>query len=105
MLLITSKALKGSRALTDVVREMSFSMSFFSRLEKLSELLASPARRIVLLAEEDLTDPVVKCLESAGKSTPTGVIVAADRVSLKSSDRAKSLDAILELPNVEWVGP
>ena len=105
MLLITSKALKGSRALTDVVREMSFSMSVFSRPEKLSELLASPARRIVLLAEEDLTPPVVTCLESAGTSTPTGVIVAADRVSLKSSDKARNLDAILELPNVEWVGP
>ncbi|MDX1508647.1 MAG: EAL domain-containing protein [Woeseiaceae bacterium] len=104
MLLITSKALKDSRALTDVVREMSFSMSLFSRPEKLAELLATPARRIVLLAEDDLTEAVVRCLEAVREATPMGVIVAADRVSLKSSDKAASLDAILELPNVEWIG-
>ena len=105
MLLITSKALKGSRALTDVVREMSFSMSLFSRPQKLAELLAGAGRRIVLLAEEDLSASVVGILDKAHEKAPFGVIVAADRVSLKSSDKAASLDAILELPNVEWIGP
>ncbi|MFQ5609676.1 MAG: EAL domain-containing protein [Woeseiaceae bacterium] len=104
MLLITSKALKGSQALTDVAREMSFSMSFFSRPEKLAELMSGPARRIVLLAEDDLTDAVVAALEQANGVTPFGVIIAADRVSLRSSNKAASLDALLELPNVEWVG-
>ena len=104
MLLITSKALKGSRALTDVVREMSFSMSFFSSPEKLAELMSGPARRVILLAEDDLTEPVVSILEKASGSTMFGVIIAADRVSLRSSSKAANLESLLELPNVEWAG-
>ena len=104
MLLITSKALRGSQALTDVVREMSFSMSFFSRPEKLAELMSGPARRVILLAEEDLTQDIVSILEDAASTTTFGVIIAADRVSLRSSAKAASLESLLELPNVEWAG-
>jgi len=104
MLLIASEATRGSQALTDVVREMSFSLSFFATTEKLAELMVGQSRRIVLLAEEDLSEDTVRELDPAEEHAPFGVIVAADRVSLSNSDKAKIFEILAELPNVEWVG-
>ncbi len=104
MLLIASEASRGSKALNDVVREMSFSLSFFSTAEKLAELMVGQSRRVVLLAEDDITDAAINDLKAADGRAPFGVIVAADRLSLSSSDRAKALENLAELPNVEWIG-
>ena len=59
MLLIASETSRGSKALHDVVREMSFSLSYFSTDEKLAELMVGDSRRIVLLTEDDLTDTAI----------------------------------------------
>lgn len=104
MLLIASEAMRGSQALTDVVREMSFALSFFATHEKLTELMVGQSRRIVLLAEEDISREIVRELEITENRAPFGVIVAADRVSLSNSDKAILLDNIGELQNIEWVG-
>lgn len=104
MLLIASEASRGSKALNDVVREMSFSLSYFSTAEKLAELMVGQSRRVVLLTEDDITDTAIKDLEAAEVRAPFGVIVAADRVSLSESNKAKALDSLAELPNVEWIG-
>ncbi len=104
MLLIASEASRGSKALNDVVREMSFSLSFFSTAEKLAELMVGQSRRVVLLAEDDITDAAIRGLEAADGRAPFGVIVAADRLSLSSSDKAQVLENFAELPNVEWIG-
>jgi len=104
MLLIASEASRGSKALHDVVREMSFSLSYFSTAEKLAELMVGQSRRIVLLTEDDITDTAIRDLEAAEGRAPFGVIVAADRVSLSSSNKAKALDSLAELPNIEWIG-
>ena len=104
MLLIASEASRGSHALNDVVREMSFSLSFFSTSAKLSELMVGQSRRIVLLAEDDIADDTIRRLADSDGRAPFGVIVAADRVSLSSSDKAKLLERLAKLPNVEWVG-
>ena len=68
MLLIASEASRGSKALNDVVREMSFSLSYFSTNEKLAELMMGESRRIVLLAEDDVSDAAIKTLEIGGAS-------------------------------------
>ena len=104
MLLIASETSRGSQSLNDVVREMSFSLSFFSTSAKLSELLVGQSRRVVLLAEDDINDDVISSLTDSDESTPFGVIVAADRVSLSSSNKAKLLERLGDLPNVEWIG-
>jgi EAL domain-containing protein (putative c-di-GMP-specific phosphodiesterase class I) len=104
MLLIASDASRGSKALNDVVREMSFSLSYFSSAEKLAELMVGQSRRVVLLTEDDITDTAIRDLEAAEGRAPFGVIVAADRVSLSSSNKARALDSLAELPNVEWIG-
>ena len=105
MLLIASEASRGSQALNDVVREMSFSLSFFSTSAKLSELMVGQSRRVVLLGEDDITDDLIACLANGEERAPFGVIVAADRVSLSSSNKAKLLESLAELPNIEWLGP
>jgi EAL domain-containing protein (putative c-di-GMP-specific phosphodiesterase class I) len=105
MLLIASEASRGSHALNDVVREMSFSLSFFSSGAKLSELMVGQSRRVVLLAEEDISDDTIGRLSGGEERAPFGVIVAADRVSLSSSNKAKLLEGLAELPNIEWIGP
>ncbi|MBT8099268.1 MAG: EAL domain-containing protein [Gammaproteobacteria bacterium] len=104
MLLIASEAMRGSQALTDVVREMSFALSFFTSREKLAELMVGQSRRIVLLAADDISEDTIKELEITDDRAPFGVIVAADRVSLSNSDKSKLLVALGELPNIEWVG-
>jgi EAL domain-containing protein (putative c-di-GMP-specific phosphodiesterase class I) len=104
MLLIASESTRGSQALNDVVREMSFSLSFFSTAEKLAELMVGQSRRVVLLAEDDINADTIRCLESSKGRAPFGIVVATDRVSLSSSDKAKFLASLGKEPNVEWVG-
>ena len=104
MLLIASESTRGSQALNDVVREMSFSLSFFSTAEKLAELMVGQSRRVVLLAEYDIDAETIRCLESSEGRAPFGIVVATDRVSLSSSDKAKLLESLSKLPDIEWVG-
>ena len=104
MLLIASESSRGSQALNDVVREMSFSLSFFSAGAKLSELMVGQSRRIVLLTEDDISDDTIRRLADSDGRAPLGVIVAADRVSLSTSNKAMLLERLAELSNVEWIG-
>ena len=104
MLLIASESTRGSQALNDVVREMSFSLSFFSTAQKLAELMVGQSRRVVLLAEDDIDAETILCLESREGRAPFGIVVATDRVSLSSSHKAKLLENLSKLPDIEWVG-
>lgn len=104
MLLIASEAVRGSHALNDVAREMSLSLSFFSEPAKFAVLMAGPLRRIVLLTDSDICEDVVDQLRVADRRSTVGVVIAADRPKLRSSDKVGLIDKLLELPNVEWVG-
>ncbi len=104
MLLIVSENARGSRALANLVREMSLSLSAFSDAEKLRKLMAGEARRIVLIGEKDFQDDIVDVLVQAGERLNFGVIIAADRKGLRSAAGAELVDRLLELPLVEWAG-
>ncbi|MDX1515531.1 MAG: EAL domain-containing protein [Woeseiaceae bacterium] len=104
MLLIASESIRGARAISDVAREMSLAVSYFSRPEKLGELLTGRLRRIVLLDDADVTDSVIERLVAAGDAGPLGVLVAADEPTLASSDKANLVAALEGLPNVQWLG-
>jgi EAL domain-containing protein (putative c-di-GMP-specific phosphodiesterase class I) len=104
MLLIASETIRSNQALNDVVREMSFTLSFFAKLSTLSDLMAGQSRRIVLLAETDVTSDIVRCLKSAKDRMPFAIIVAADRTSLRSSKQAELVDKLAGFENIEWVG-
>ncbi|MGB5412252.1 MAG: EAL domain-containing protein [Woeseiaceae bacterium] len=104
MLLITSEAARGTRALHDVVREMSFTVSHFATAATFTELMGGQSRRIVLLARTDITKNTVKTLKAAVGRAPFAVIIAADKATVRSAETAEVVDAFLEFDNVEWIG-
>jgi len=104
MLLIASETIRANRSLNDVVREMSFTLSFFASPATLAELMLGKSRRIVLLTERDVCSEVVRTLESAQSRAPFAVIVAADRAALRSSTLAELVDRLASYDNIEWVG-
>ncbi|MBT8098949.1 MAG: EAL domain-containing protein, partial [Gammaproteobacteria bacterium] len=104
MLLIASKAVRGNAALNDVVREMSLSLSFCSTADELSELARGPSRCIVLLTAAEFNDEVIGQLRAADEENGIGVLVAANKPKLQSSDKADLMHRLVSLPNVEWIG-
>ena len=65
MLLIASESVRSNRALNDVVREMSFTLSFFASPAKFAELMLGKSRRIVVLTDDDVTSETLRTLEDA----------------------------------------
>ena len=104
MLLFASKAVRGSAALNDVVREMSLSASYFATAGELAELMQGPQRRIVVLTDGDICDEVIDQLRATDENNTVGVLVAADRPKLQSSDKAHLVQKLVSLVNLEWVG-
>ncbi len=104
MLLIASQSLKTSPVLADLVREMSFAASYFASPGTLATLLKGKSRRLVLITEGDISEPVIASLAAAARSTPLGILVAADRAPLAASEKKALLNDLQELDNLEWVG-
>ncbi len=104
MLLIASETIRTNRAVNDVVREMSFTLSFFASPAKFAELMLGQSRRIVLLTEDDVTPETVRTLKGTKDRAPFGVIVAADRARLRGSKQAELVDKLASYDNIEWVG-
>jgi len=104
MLLIASETIRSNQALTDVVREMSFTLSFFAKSSTLVGLMAGKSRRIVVLTEADVREDTVQSLKAAKDRVSFAIIVAADRASLRSSKQAELIDQLSNFDNIEWVG-
>ena len=104
MLLIASETIRANQTLNDVVREMSFTLSFFAKASTFAELMKGQSRRIVVLTESDVTSEILRTLKSAKDRVPFAIIVAADRASLRSSQQAELVDKLASFDNIEWVG-
>ena len=94
MLLIASESIRTNRTFNDVVREMSFTPSFFASPATFGELMLGQSRRIVLLTEGDVCAETVRTLRAARDRAPFGIIVAADRASLRSAREAELVDRL-----------
>jgi EAL domain-containing protein (putative c-di-GMP-specific phosphodiesterase class I) len=105
MLLIASETIRRNRALNDVIREMSFTPSFFATPATFAELMLGETRRIVLLTEDDVSPETVRALRGARERAPFGVIVAANRATLRGAREAELVDKLASYENIEWVGP
>ena len=105
MLMIVSESLGRTQTLAEVARELSLTLSYFRDVAKLNSLMGGRSRRFVLLSDADLNEEIIACLERASGSTRFGLILAADRESLRSTDRADLLDRISNYENVEWLMP
>jgi len=104
MLLIASETIRTDRALNNVVREMSFTPSYFASPATFAELMHGQSRRIVLLTEDDVCTEIVRTLKSARENAPFGVIVAADRASLRGAKEAELVERLASYDNIEWIG-
>lgn len=104
MLLIAPETLRKNQALNDVVREMSFALSVFAKPSTFAELMTGQLRRIVMLTGADVTEHTLQSLKAANGRTPFGVIIAADRASLRTSKQAEVVEKLSTFDNVEWVG-
>ena len=104
MLLIANETIRSNRALIDVVREMSFTLSFFATPATFAELMLGQSRRIVLLTEDDVCAETVRALRGAKERAPYGIIVAADRASLRTAKEAELVEKLASYDNIEWVG-
>jgi len=104
MLLIASETIRSNRTLNDVVREMSFTLSFFASPETFGELMTGASRRIVVLTESDVSKDTVRILTATNERIDFAIIVAADRASLRSSQQAELVDKLARFDNIEWIG-
>ena len=104
MLLIAPETIRKNPALNDVIREMSFALSVYAKPSTFAELMAGQSRRIVLLTDADITEHTLQSLKAAKGRIPFGVIIAADRASLRSSKQAEIVEKLSSFDNVEWVG-
>ncbi len=103
MLLVVSESLGKTQTLIQVARELSLSPSYFKSDTPLDKLLAGSARRIVLLTEDDLSDVAIESLEKADDRSKFGLIIAADREALRSSNRAELLHRVNDFSNVKFI--
>ena len=104
MLLIASETIRSNRSLNDVVREMSFTLTFFAKASTFTELMTGQSRRIIILTETDVSHDTVRTLKAAKDRIPFAIIVAADRASLRSTKQAELVDELATFDNIEWVG-
>ncbi|MEJ2296961.1 MAG: EAL domain-containing protein [Woeseiaceae bacterium] len=104
MLLIASEAARAHRSLNDLVREMSFTLSFFASSATFAELMLGQSRRIVLLTEENVCPEVVRALAGARSRASFGIIVAGDRASLRGAKEAELVEQLASYDNIEWIG-
>jgi EAL domain-containing protein (putative c-di-GMP-specific phosphodiesterase class I) len=86
------------------VREMSFTPSFFASPGTFAELMLGQSRRIVVLTEDDVCSEMVRTLRGAKERAPFGVIVAADRASLRGVKEAELVEKLASYDNIEWIG-
>ena len=104
MLLIASENLRNHRSVNDVAREMSLSLGYFASAATLGELMQGQSRRIALLTEDDITSDSILALKGAQGRTAFGILIAADRSSLRSSKQAELVNKLVSFDNIEWVG-
>ena len=104
MLLIASETVRADRSLNDLVREMSFTPSFFASPSTFAELMLGQSRRIVFLTEADVSTEIVRSLRGAKGRAPFGVIVAANRASLRGIRETELVEKLASYDNIEWIG-
>ena len=103
MFIVIGESTGRIHSLTQVARDLSLSISVFGGKHSLESLMGGSSRRIVFLAEDDLSDSIISQLAQADESVQFGLIICANREALRTSSRAALFDRIASFPNVEWV--
>lgn len=104
MLFVVSEALRGTKSVSDAVREMSLSLSHFAGPAAFSAQMTGPSRRIVLLSPDDLTRDMLTRLKNHEDRFPFALIVAADRAAVSRTTDPELIAGLLEFRVFEWLG-
>jgi EAL domain-containing protein (putative c-di-GMP-specific phosphodiesterase class I) len=89
--------------LTEVARELSLSLSYFSNVEALDRLMAGRSRRFVILGEQDVSNAVVDSLVRAKRNAEFGLVVCANPNTLRASNRSRAAKTLGAYPIIEWI--
>ncbi len=82
MLIIVSESLGRSQVVTDVVRELSLSVSYFGNVDTLERLMGGESRRFVVLGEQDISNEVVSDIENTRLSRNICIRIRGRRLRL-----------------------
>ena len=104
MLLIASKSLRGTKAISDAARELSLTLRYFDSPEALSALMAGKSRRIVVLDRDNVTREAITRLNARQGRVPFGLVIAADRAVVSQAVGPELIDKLLEFRNFSWLG-
>jgi EAL domain-containing protein (putative c-di-GMP-specific phosphodiesterase class I) len=105
MLLIAHQSARKNRALVDVARELSLTLTLFDGEQDLKPLLEGQQRRILVLGEADLNETVARRVCSEQDKGCFGVIIAGVSKTLRSSQKAGLVEKLVDKANLQWVPP
>ena len=103
MLMVVSQSLGKSRALIELARQLSLTVSYFSKVETLDRLMVGRSRRFVVLGEDDVSNDVVDALVRANRHARFGLVVCGVPENLRRTGRSWAVNTICAYPIVEWV--
>lgn len=104
MLLIVSKSLLGTKAVSDAARDLSLTLRHFDSLAALSALMAGTSRRIVMLDKDDVTRETINRLNARQSDVPFALVIAADRSVVSQAVGPELIEKLLEFRNFSWLG-
>jgi EAL domain-containing protein (putative c-di-GMP-specific phosphodiesterase class I) len=104
MLFVVSDVLRGTKSISDAVRELSLSLRYFSGPAAFSAQMTGSSRRLILLGPEDLTREMITRLRNHESRLPFAIIMAADRGAISRTAEPELIEALLEFRNFEWLG-
>ncbi len=105
MLLLASESASKLRGVIDVARELSLNFCCFTDAVDLDSQLRGKTRRIVLLAEADLSIGKVTVLQKAAGRSPFGLVVAAGQDAVRDAHGDALLADLAAIPNLQWIAP
>jgi EAL domain-containing protein (putative c-di-GMP-specific phosphodiesterase class I) len=104
MLLIASKSLRSTKAISDAARELSLAPRHFDSPAALSALMAGTSRRIVMLDKDDVTRETISRLDAHQAGAPFALVIAADRSIVSQAVGPELIDKLLDFRNFSWLG-
>ena len=104
MLLVVSDALRGTKSISDAVRELSLMPRYFAGPAAFSAQMTGSSRRLILLGPEDLTREMITRLKNHEDRLPFAILMAADRGVVSHTADPELIEALIEFRNFEWLG-
>jgi len=104
MLLIVSKSLRGTKAVSDAARALSLTLRYFDSPEALSSLMAGKSRRILMLDRDDVARETITRLDARQGRVPFALVIAADRAVVAQAVGPELIDKLLDFRNFSWLG-